>query len=86
MAVMDSRLRSSQYGRRSVLPALPPASLTSRTEVATEFLREIAGTMSVSRTVKAHQEPVIVRTNGATKVMELAKAVRVEPDGDVLWA
>lgn len=41
VAIMDSRLRSSRYGRQQVLPALPPAKLISSSHRATDFLNQI---------------------------------------------
>ncbi len=41
IAILDSRIRSTQYGRNAVLPALPPAPVTSRIEAAVAFLRQI---------------------------------------------
>lgn len=40
LAVLDVRLRTSQYGRRNTLPALPPARLTSDIDVVQSFFRE----------------------------------------------
>ena len=37
MAVLDSRVRSAQYGRNMVLPSLPPAALCSRIELVQAF-------------------------------------------------
>ena len=37
MAVLDSRVRASQYGRSAVIPSLPPASLVSRIELVQAF-------------------------------------------------
>ena len=37
MAVLDSRIRATQYGRGVVIPGLPPASLTSRPEHVAAF-------------------------------------------------
>jgi ATP-dependent DNA helicase DinG len=37
MAVLDSRIRSAQYGRNAVLPSLPPAALCSRPELVASF-------------------------------------------------
>jgi len=35
--VLDSRVRSAQYGRNMVLPSLPPAALCSRIELVQAF-------------------------------------------------
>jgi ATP-dependent DNA helicase DinG len=37
MAVLDSRVRASMYGRNMVLPSLPPAALCSRIELVQAF-------------------------------------------------
>ena len=37
MAILDPRIRSAQYGRNKVLPALPPAELVSRGEAVQMF-------------------------------------------------
>ena len=37
MAVLDSRVRASQYGRSAVIPSLPPAQLVSRIELVQAF-------------------------------------------------
>jgi ATP-dependent DNA helicase DinG len=37
MAVLDSRVRASQYGRSAVIPSLPPAQLVSRIELVQSF-------------------------------------------------
>lgn len=37
MAVLDSRVRASQYGRSAVIPSLPPAQLCSRIELVQAF-------------------------------------------------
>jgi Rad3-related DNA helicase/intein/homing endonuclease len=37
MAVLDSRIRSAQYGRSAVIPSLPPAALCSRIELVQAF-------------------------------------------------
>ena len=37
MAVLDSRIRSSMYGRNVVLPSLPPAQMVNRTEMVQSF-------------------------------------------------
>ena len=37
MAVLDSRVRASQYGRSAVIPSLPPANLVSRIELVQSF-------------------------------------------------
>ena len=37
MAVLDSRIRSAQYGRNTVLPSLPPAALCSRMALVQSF-------------------------------------------------
>lgn len=39
IAVLDVRMRSTQYGRRQVLPALPPAPLTAQLLAVQEFYR-----------------------------------------------
>ena len=41
IAILDSRIRSAQYGRNAVMPALPPAPVTSRIEAATAFLGQL---------------------------------------------
>ena len=40
LAILDPRLRASQYGRRDVLPALPPAQLTSKLTDVELFFKE----------------------------------------------
>ena len=40
MAVLDSRIRATPYGRSSVIPALPPATLTSHAERVEAFFGE----------------------------------------------
>lgn len=40
IAILDSRLRTAQYGRRLVLPSLPPAPLTHRDFMVSEFFEE----------------------------------------------
>jgi ATP-dependent DNA helicase DinG len=40
MAVLDSRIRATPYGRNSVIPALPPATLTSHSERVEAFFSE----------------------------------------------
>ncbi len=37
MAVLDSRVRASMYGRSAVIPSLPPANLVSRIELVQSF-------------------------------------------------
>jgi ATP-dependent DNA helicase DinG len=37
MAVLDSRVRASMYGRSAVIPSLPPAQLVSRIELVQSF-------------------------------------------------
>lgn len=37
LAVLDSRIRATMYGRNVVLPSLPPAALTSRPEHVAAF-------------------------------------------------
>ena len=37
MAILDSRIRTASYGRRMVLPALPPAPTTSKLEILDAF-------------------------------------------------
>ena len=39
IAILDPRVRKTQYGRNSVLPALPPAPVTSQLTQACAFLR-----------------------------------------------
>lgn len=41
IAVLDSRVRSSQYGRNQVIPALPPAPVLSNSAVVVDFLRKL---------------------------------------------
>lgn len=41
IAILDSRIRSAQYGRNAVIPALPPAPVTSRIEAACVFLNDL---------------------------------------------
>lgn len=40
IAILDSRLRAAQYARRLVLPALPPAKLTSHIHIVDAFFQE----------------------------------------------
>jgi Rad3-related DNA helicase len=40
VAVLDPRVRKTQYGRNRVLPALPPGQVTSKLETACAFLRK----------------------------------------------
>ena len=42
MAVLDSRIRATMYGRNVVLPSLPPAQMTSRTEAVQTFFGALA--------------------------------------------
>ena len=37
MAVLDSRVRASMYGRSAVIPSLPPAALCSRMALVQSF-------------------------------------------------
>lgn len=41
IAILDPRLRSAQYGRQKVLPALPPAMLVGRIEAVQMFYGEL---------------------------------------------
>ena len=41
IAILDSRIRATQYGRNAVLPALPDAPVTSRIEAAEAFLQSL---------------------------------------------
>jgi hypothetical protein len=41
IAILDPRLRSAQYGRQKVLPALPPAMLVGRIEAVQMFYGDL---------------------------------------------
>jgi ATP-dependent DNA helicase DinG len=94
IAVLDSRIRAAQYGRNKVIPALPPAPVLSNADVVADFLRTLrpkpvtvvtatAADRGMERTLKAGR-------NGSGSwektAMPLAAKVKVEDDGDVLWA
>jgi hypothetical protein len=94
IAVLDSRIRSAQYGRNKVIPALPPAPVLSNADVVADFLRTLrpkavtvvtAADRGMERTLKAGR-------NGSGSgswektAMPLTTKVKVEDDGDILWA
>jgi Rad3-related DNA helicase len=51
IAVLDPRVRSAQYGRSAVIPALPPAPLISRTESIALFLGTLAPMLTTKPTM-----------------------------------
>lgn len=101
IAVLDSRIRATQYGRNKVIPAMPPAPLLSNADVVVDFLRkQRRPKVDVTQVTPADRAMAALLTTptsaGKSKpaatlathfaAMPAAKAVQVEDDGDVLWA
>ena len=75
MAVLDSRVRASMYGRNMVLPSLPPAALCSRIELVQAFYGTLPP-VSAKLTVP----PAEVREEKrATKAAKAAAVMPVHP-------
>jgi len=74
MAVLDSRVRASMYGRNMVLPSLPPAALCSRIELVQAFY----GTLPPV-SAKLTAPPAEVREEKAAVKAKRAAAVAVMP-------
>lgn len=101
IAVLDSRIRATQYGRNKVIPAMPPAPLLSNAGVVADFLRKQRRPKvvvpSITTADRAALAAVEMKRNGKVApaaitmtthfaALPVAKAVKVEDDGDVLWA
>lgn len=87
IAILDSRVRSAQYGRQLVIPALPPAPVLSSAPVVDDFLRKCKPL--VTPVTAADQKALQAIKGGRTKRQEalpIVKAIQVEENGDVLWA
>jgi len=75
MAVLDSRVRASMYGRSAVIPSLPPAQLVSRIELVQSFY----GTLPPV-SVKLTAPPAEVREEkAAVKAKKAAAVMPVHP-------
>jgi ATP-dependent DNA helicase DinG len=72
MAVLDSRVRASMYGRSAVIPSLPPAQLVSRIELVQSFYGTLPP-LSVNLTAP----PAEVREE--KRKAEAVKAAKVMP-------
>lgn len=48
IAVLDTRIRTAQYGRDNILPSLPPSPLVSNYWQAIDFLKQIEGDRKLS--------------------------------------
>ena len=72
MAVLDSRVRASMYGRSAVIPSLPPANLVSRIELVQSFY----GTLP-PMSAKLTAPPAEVREE--KRKAEAAKVAKVMP-------
>jgi len=71
MAVLDSRVRSAQYGRNMVLPSLPPAALCSRIELVQAFYGTLPPVSAKLTTPPAEvrEEKAAVKAKKAAAVM-----------------
>lgn len=87
IAILDSRVRSAQYGRQSVIPALPPAPVLSSAPVVYDFLRKCKPL--VTPVTESDRKALQAIKGGRTKRQEalpIVKTVQYEENGDVLWA
>ena len=89
IAVLDSRIRSAQYGRSSVIPAMPPAPLVADRSAAESFLHKCRPVVKPEATPADEAMHKMLSGKQADRLSEklpMAKKVRVEDDGDILWA
>lgn len=89
IAVLDSRIRSSQYGRNKVIPALPPAPLLSNHTVVVDFLHKARPVRTAPHQRDAHkldtaQTLLAGRSNGKPVFHFDALPVR-QAESDELW-
>jgi ATP-dependent DNA helicase DinG len=80
IAILDPRLRSAQYGRTKVLPALPPAMLVGRIEAVQMFFGEPKSLATIAQPL-----PVLTPApaNGRTKVAKAKPAAVAMLDEDI---
>lgn len=91
IAVLDSRIRSAQYGRNQVIPALPPAPVFSNADVVADFLRKLRTpprpTPVIAATDQLAEKAIKGKRSSWEKTaMPIASTIQYEDDGDVLWA
>ncbi|MBI1296687.1 hypothetical protein GC175_17160 [bacterium] len=80
MAILDPRLRTTRYGRSSILPSLPPAPLVAGAHEAKAFLRERQD--KEMQTAKSREAERVRRENALFVEKDLAR----DEDGLLLWA
>lgn len=90
IAVLDSRIRSAQYGRSRVIPALPPAPVLSSADTVVDFLRKQRPGHRVTQVTEADKRAHAVLASAGRRTtaeaLPLTKKVNYEQNGDVLWA
>jgi ATP-dependent DNA helicase DinG len=81
MAVLDNRLRMSQYGRTQALPALPDAPLVSHVQAVGDFFREIERAR-----ILAEMEAKRTAQHAKDTAMLIERRTFVEDEEGQLWA